>query len=84
MYGLPDSAIYGTYKVMKSKMKSAKRADQSEVNQEFLFIPFWALGKLFDLIGFIAESIGTFAERLDRKMRAKRARQMLDAEKKVS
>jgi len=101
MYGLPDSAIYGTYKRARRTMKPAKRVsrddnttfiynpkatDKAESDQEFisvaLLLPFMALGKLFDFIGFLAERIGNRAERWDRKMRAKRARQMLDAEKK--
>lgn len=102
MYGLPDSAIYGTYKRARRSMKPAKRVnrgddttyiynpkalDKADGDDEFLAIvialPFMALGKLFDLIGFLAERIGNRAERWDRKMRAKRARQMLDAKKKV-
>jgi hypothetical protein len=103
MYGLPDSAIYGTYKRAKRSMRSAKRVsrddnttfiykpkatDKAESDSEFIsvavLLPIMALGKLFDFIGFLAERIGNRAERWDRKMRAKRARQMLDAEKKVS
>jgi hypothetical protein len=100
MYGLPDSAIYGTYKRARRGMKPAKRGnnttytynpkalDKAQGDEEFLslviLLPVMALGKLFDFIGFLAERIGNRAERWDRKMRAKRARQMLDAEKKVS
>lgn len=102
MYGLPDSAIYGTYKRARRTMKPAKRVsrddnttfiynpkalDKAQGDSEFIavviLLPFWALGKLFDFIGFLAERIGNRAERWDRKMRAKRARQMLDAKKKV-
>ena len=98
MYGLPDSAIYGTYKRARRGMKPAKRdnnttfiynpkaLDKAESDEEFLglaiLLPMLALGKLFDFIGSSAERIGNRAERWDRKMRAKRARQMLDAEKK--
>jgi|Wag4MinimDraft_6_1082665.scaffolds.fasta_scaffold07276_6 hypothetical protein len=98
MYGLPDSAIYGTYKRARRGMKPAKRdnnttfiynpkaLDKAESDEEFLglaiLLPMIGLGKLFDAIGSSAERIGNRAERWDRKMRAKRARQMLDAEKK--
>lgn len=103
MYGLPDSAIYGTYKRARRSMKPAKRVnrgddttyiynpkalDKAESDQEFVDImialPFMGVGKFFDFIGKSAERIGNRAERWDRKMRAKRARQMLDAKKKVS
>ena len=103
MYGLPDSAIYGTYKRARRGMRSAKRVsrddnttfiykpkalDKAESDEEFLglaiLLPMIGLAKLFDAIGSSAERIGNRAERWDRKMRAKRARQMLDAEKKVS
>jgi acyl-homoserine lactone acylase PvdQ len=99
MYGLPDSAIYGTYKRARRSMKPAKRGDnttyiynpkaldKAQGDEEFLgfaiLLPLMALGKLFDFIGSSAERIGNRAERWDRKMRAKRARQMLDAKKKV-
>ena len=101
MYGLPDSAVYGTYKRARRSMKPAKRVnreddttytynpkalDKAEGDEEFLglavLLPMMALGKLFDFVGSSAERIGNRAERWDRKMRAKRARQMLDAEKK--
>lgn len=103
MYGLPDSAIYGTYKRARRTMKPAKRVnrddnttyiynpkalDKAQGDEEFLglaiLLPLIAIGKLFDFIGFLAERIGNRAERWDRNMRAKRARQMLDAKKKVS
>jgi hypothetical protein len=65
-----------------------KALDKAESDEEFLglaiLLPMIALAKLFDAIGSTAERIGNRAERWDRKMRAKRARQMLDEKNKVS